>query len=598
MNDTHSSDHPGGQPSGHPAGQPGGRPAGNGFFAWIRGLGIVRGNERWFAGVAGGVAAKAGIDPLIVRGIFVVLAVLGGPGILLYLLGWLLLPDFTGRIHVEEIFRGRASAGVVTAAIVIAALVVIPAFFSIFSPVSAPFSVWGWGVWNAMGIPEWLRGTVAWLFWIAIIVGGILWLRAVMLKRGRAASAERGTSAGAAAHTGGQAAHTGGQTTPTDGQTAPPAGASGSPADFTAQARAFADRTEEYAQRASEQASDWGKRASEQANDWGKRATERATRWSDEVGKQADEWSARYAEHHDAHRMGTAQSVITLALALLAGGGAAAWALLNLSVSPTTAFIGGLTVAVAVLAVSLIVAGIRGRQTGWVGFLASCGVVALLVTVVLPWGSRFQPFGTMHVAGTSAPGTVLLAGTSEVDLTVLDDSTPTGEDLEVWQLAGNVEIELPDYAPAVVQVRVLAGAILEEGDEPRGAGGPLLARTITANMPALGTAGYEHAAAEASHVTVYLLAGRVEVSGVTENARDRFGEKERARLEAEEQARLNAEQQKQSSVEEQTRIAAELERVEWKLSEPGLSARDTAQLETARDELQTQLDELKTEATR
>lgn len=596
MNDTPSSDHPGGQPSGHPAGQPAGRPFGSGFFAWIRGLGIVRGNERWFAGVAGGVAAKAGIDPLIVRGIFVVLAVLGGPGILLYLLGWLLLPDFTGRIHVEDIFRGRATAGIVTAAIVIATLVVIPAFFSIFSPVSTPFSVWGWGVWNAMGIPEWLRGTIAWVFWIAIIVGGVLWLRAVMLKRGRAASAERGAGGRAGTPTSQPTADTNGTPdSPTDSAT-----------DFIAHTRAFADRTEEYAQRASEQASDWSKRASDQASDWGKRATEQATRWSDEVGRQADEWSARYAEHHDTHRMGTAQSVITLALALLAGGGSAAWALLNLAVSPTTAFIGGLTVAVAVLAVSLIVAGIRGRQTGWVGFLASCGVIALLVTVVLPWGTRFQPFGTMHVAGTSAPGTVLLAGTSEVDLTVLDDSTPTGEDLEVWQLAGNVEIEMPDYAPAVVQVRVLAGAILEEGDEPRGAGGPLLARTITANMPTLGTAGYEQAAAEASHVTVYLLAGRVEVSGVTANGRDRATDKEQARLDTDEQKRLSIEEQKRLSAEErerlsaqeQSRLTTELERVEWKLSEPGLSARDTAQLETTRDELQDQLDELKTEVTR
>ena len=45
------------------------------FFSWIRGLGIERSSDRWFAGVAGGIAAKAGIDPLIVRGIFVVLAI-------------------------------------------------------------------------------------------------------------------------------------------------------------------------------------------------------------------------------------------------------------------------------------------------------------------------------------------------------------------------------------------------------------------------------------------------------------------------------------------------------------------------------------------
>ena len=44
-------------------------------------------------GVAGGLAARLDIDPLIVRGAFVVLAVAGGGGILLYLLGWLLLAE-------------------------------------------------------------------------------------------------------------------------------------------------------------------------------------------------------------------------------------------------------------------------------------------------------------------------------------------------------------------------------------------------------------------------------------------------------------------------------------------------------------------------
>src|SRR5690554_3031070 len=79
-------------------------PFGAGFFAWLRQLGISRDTDRWFAGVAGGIARRSGIDPIIVRGIFVVLALLGGPGILLYLAGWLLLPDQGGRIHLEEVF--------------------------------------------------------------------------------------------------------------------------------------------------------------------------------------------------------------------------------------------------------------------------------------------------------------------------------------------------------------------------------------------------------------------------------------------------------------------------------------------------------------
>ena len=45
------------------------------------------------AGVAGGIARELGIDPLFVRAAFVLLAVAGGSGLVLYAAGWLLLPD-------------------------------------------------------------------------------------------------------------------------------------------------------------------------------------------------------------------------------------------------------------------------------------------------------------------------------------------------------------------------------------------------------------------------------------------------------------------------------------------------------------------------
>jgi phage shock protein C len=44
-------------------------------------------------GVAAGVARSLGIDPLIVRIAFVVLALMSGAGIALYLAGLLLIPD-------------------------------------------------------------------------------------------------------------------------------------------------------------------------------------------------------------------------------------------------------------------------------------------------------------------------------------------------------------------------------------------------------------------------------------------------------------------------------------------------------------------------
>ena len=48
-----------------------------------------------------------GIDPLIVRGVFIVLTVFAGIGVLLYGLAWALLPEPDGRIHVQEAGAGR-----------------------------------------------------------------------------------------------------------------------------------------------------------------------------------------------------------------------------------------------------------------------------------------------------------------------------------------------------------------------------------------------------------------------------------------------------------------------------------------------------------
>ncbi len=57
------------------------------------------------AGVAGGIARELGVDPLFVRAAFVLLALAGGSGFVLYAAGWLLLPDEGGH---EPIGAGLA----------------------------------------------------------------------------------------------------------------------------------------------------------------------------------------------------------------------------------------------------------------------------------------------------------------------------------------------------------------------------------------------------------------------------------------------------------------------------------------------------------
>ncbi|MBK4731688.1 PspC domain-containing protein [Oxynema sp. CENA135] len=48
--------------------------------------------NKQIAGVCSGVAQYFGIDPTVVRLAFVLLALMGGPGLVLYLIMWVLIP--------------------------------------------------------------------------------------------------------------------------------------------------------------------------------------------------------------------------------------------------------------------------------------------------------------------------------------------------------------------------------------------------------------------------------------------------------------------------------------------------------------------------
>jgi phage shock protein PspC (stress-responsive transcriptional regulator) len=66
---------------------------------------------RILAGVAAGIARTLGVDPIIVRVGFLVLALVGGAGLPLYLAGWLLIPDeATGQSLAAELI-GSLSSG-------------------------------------------------------------------------------------------------------------------------------------------------------------------------------------------------------------------------------------------------------------------------------------------------------------------------------------------------------------------------------------------------------------------------------------------------------------------------------------------------------
>jgi phage shock protein PspC (stress-responsive transcriptional regulator) len=81
-------------------------------------------SDRKIAGVAGGLGRWAGIDPLVFRILFVVLAIFGGSGLLLYALGWLLVPDDgQNQSEGQKLLRGRGGSSTVTT--IVAGVVVL-----------------------------------------------------------------------------------------------------------------------------------------------------------------------------------------------------------------------------------------------------------------------------------------------------------------------------------------------------------------------------------------------------------------------------------------------------------------------------------------
>ncbi len=59
-------------------------------------------DDKWIAGVAGGVAESLGIDSTIVRIIFAVTSIFWGGGVLLYVVLWAVMPRPTGGTVAED----------------------------------------------------------------------------------------------------------------------------------------------------------------------------------------------------------------------------------------------------------------------------------------------------------------------------------------------------------------------------------------------------------------------------------------------------------------------------------------------------------------
>ncbi|ANS79943.1 putative stress-responsive transcriptional regulator [Serinicoccus hydrothermalis] len=88
----------------------------DGLYAALRRLPTRRTDQAVLGGVCATIADRLGVAPVAVRAAAVLAALLGGVGVGLYLIAWTVLPDGTGRTHVEQGLRhGRGRSLVVLA---------------------------------------------------------------------------------------------------------------------------------------------------------------------------------------------------------------------------------------------------------------------------------------------------------------------------------------------------------------------------------------------------------------------------------------------------------------------------------------------------
>ncbi|MDQ0731330.1 PspC domain-containing protein [Arthrobacter sp. B1I2] len=134
------------------------------FFGWVRSQRIYRGNDRWIGGVCSGIAHRLGVDPIIIRGVFIVLTLLAGIGVLLYGLAWAFLPEPDGRIHVQEAGAGRWSSGMTGSLIA-----------TVLGLTGLGGGFWGWS-----------HNGLSGLLWTVFWVGGAVYLIYYLSQRNKA----------------------------------------------------------------------------------------------------------------------------------------------------------------------------------------------------------------------------------------------------------------------------------------------------------------------------------------------------------------------------------------------------------------------------
>lgn len=388
------------------------------FFTWVRSQGITRGQDRWVGGVSSGIAHRLGIDPLIVRGVFIILALFAGIGVLLYGLAWAFLPEPDGRIHVQEAGAGRWTTGMT------GSLIAVVAGFS-----GLGNGFWGWGN----------RGVGPFL-WSLLWVGGAIYLVYYLVQRNKTAAGTPTRTAAA-----GTTVYSAGTSTPT---TPPYSDVAGS--------GPFADNP--YGG-----GTGGGTGSGSGSAGWG-------------VGGHG---SQPYPVPPPAPRVraagpGTPAVAIAAGSALLVGAGLKALDITNVIDLGTSANAVAWASAAAVLGIGILVLGLRGRTAGILSFFA---VVALITGGIFNAVGNHEDrvrFQQVDWAPTSiqqaSGGFDITAGSGTVDLTAMTLDTPLTSEVRVPLdiTASNITVIIPGDVPVDVKADMTLGNLNERGNQRGG----------------------------------------------------------------------------------------------------------------------------------
>ncbi|PZR54931.1 hypothetical protein DNL40_00585 [Xylanimonas oleitrophica] len=492
---------PGPRPSGAygPPPRPTG-PAGDRFFDSVRRSGIARSEDRWVGGVAGGVAERLGWDPLLVRGLLIVSFFLTGAGLVAYAIGWALLPERSdGRIHLQQALRGDFDV-----ALLGSVAVLLTGF------------AWGDGFasWWSTGW-DWFFG----IFWLAVW-GTVAWLlfRYLRERHRDRQQAAHGTAAHGAApwgaapsgpgapgtpgHEGGPAPEAPRPATGAPGAAAPGPAASGTSGTSGSDDPLHDDAVPAHGSAARASAPEPGRTDREPvqtapapgappvyASPYLPSGAQTGYVPRPPAGPPVPPPAPRRREIVRGPGGRTVGAVVGLVLiagaALLAQqrtGVVLPW--LGSSYDAPLTWLG---VALLVVGAGIVVSGVRGRSSGWLGFFAIVGLV-----VTLPWGFlsgrpvtlwdgvvvvdgqplRVATDGAAEITeGTITARSVAEAqegyrvqfGDPTVDLSELDlTDVPLGEPVEVpvSLTAGDVTVIVPRDEAVEAEVRLMAGQVV------------------------------------------------------------------------------------------------------------------------------------------